>query len=150
MAARRVTVFACLALLPAQSQVIADEPGEARAIVDRAIEAAGGRAALARYKKPFVRVAEGTAEGGKGDETFKIKITTQLPDKLRTDQTSNNGRTFQIVFNGKKGWNKSAGPMPPGARVGGNSSAKKCKRLGFVEHVTAIRTVAGHAVAPRR
>ncbi|HEV7224668.1 MAG TPA: hypothetical protein VGN42_18300 [Pirellulales bacterium] len=87
----------------------AEEPesAAARKIIDRAIEAAGGREALKRYEKPFYMKRQGKALGGTGWEDFTIKVTTWLPDKLRTDQESTrNGKKmpFGIRFNGEKGF----------------------------------------------
>lgn len=122
MTARQTAVLRCLAVLCSCSHALADEQVEARAIVERAIEAAGGRAALARYKKPFLRVSEGTLPGRNGPTAFEIKVTVLLPEKLRTDQSNADGVKFSIVFDGKQGWTNSSGaparPLPgPGGRV---------------------------------
>lgn len=121
MASRHVALMACFALLSIHHPASADEQADARAIVERAIEAAGGRAVLARYKKPLLRVSEGTLPGRQGLPTaFEIKVITLLPDKIRTDQKMANGGTFAIVFDGNKGWTNqtgtAAGPVL-GARV---------------------------------
>lgn len=116
MAARHVAFLAGLAFMPISGYAHADDPSP-RAIVERAIEAAGGRDALARYKRPFLRVAEGTLPGRNGPTAFEIKVTASLPDKLRTDQTIPNGGKFSIVFNGDHGWRQSSGPATPGGRT---------------------------------
>jgi hypothetical protein len=118
MTARWAVLVSCCAVALAGGRAAADERAEARAIIDQAIEFAGGREALARYERPFVCLREGTATGGNGPEAFKMKVLTHLPDKLRTDQTSSGGRKFNLVFNGEKGWNKSSG-LPPGVRTFG-------------------------------
>lgn len=117
MRVRHVVPLVCFAALLLPGVAMADEQVEARAIIDQAIDFAGGREALARYNKPFVRSAEGNAAGGQ--EPFTIKITTLLPDKQRTHQTSKKSRTFDLAFNGEKGWTKSSGgPVPgPGVKV---------------------------------
>jgi hypothetical protein len=120
MATRRVAIFAFLALLPARSLVMADEQGDARAIVERAVEAAGGRAALSRYKKPLLRVSEGMLPGRQGLPTaFEIKEITLLPDKIRTDQRMASEDKYSTVFDGDKGWRTSTGLStgPSGERV---------------------------------
>jgi hypothetical protein len=83
------------------------ESEAARKIIDRAIEAAGGREALKRYEKPFYMVRKGKALGGTGWGEFTIKVTTWLPEKDSIDQESTfNGKTKSLGsrFNGEKGW----------------------------------------------
>ena len=108
MIARWVAVLSSCAFGLASGRATADEPSDARAIVNQAIEFAGGREALARYRKPFVCQQDGTAIGGKGPEAFQRKVTTHFPDKWRSDQTGNAAMT--IVINGDKGWSKSRAP----------------------------------------
>lgn len=82
------------------------ESAAARKIIDRAIEAAGGREALKRYEKPFQLERKGKSFVG-GDVDFTLTSTTWLPDKIRTDQESiRNGQktSFGIRFNGEKGF----------------------------------------------
>ena len=107
---RRVACLVCLVLFQISHRAKADERLVARAIIDRAIEFAGGRDALASYEKPFVRSAKATAIGGRGPEESDMKITTLFPDKSRSHQTHKNGGILEIVFNGDKGWNKSTVP----------------------------------------
>lgn len=79
----------------------------ARKIIDRAIEAAGGREALKRYEKPFYMVCKGKALGGTGWDEFANEVTTWLPEKDSRDQEStSNGkkRVSGSRFNGEKGW----------------------------------------------
>ena len=91
----------------------------ARKIIDRAIEAAGGREALKRYEKPFYMVRKGKALGGMGWEDFTIKVTTWLPEKVSVDQESTvNGkkRVSGSRFNGEKGFH-----LPAMKEMDGNS-----------------------------
>lgn len=110
MMARISAPLACLGLIMlSRAPAMADEQAEARAIIDKAIEFAGGRDALARYSKPFVCMQEGTAMGGNGASAFKRKVTTHFPDKWRSDQTGDAG-AMAFALNGEKGWNKTRGP----------------------------------------
>ena len=82
------------------------ESAAARKIIDRAIEAAGGREALKRYEKPFRLERKGKSFVG-GDIDFTLRFTTWLPDKLRTKEELNrNGQktSLGVRFNGEKGF----------------------------------------------
>ena len=108
MNARCVAVWfvAATAWLVAGAAAEEAESAAARKIIDRAIEAAGGREALKRYEKPFQLERKGKSFVG-GDVDFTLTSTTWLPDKLRTDQESiRNGQKtpFGIRFNGEKGF----------------------------------------------
>lgn len=83
------------------------ESAAARKIIDRAIEAAGGREALKLYEKPFYMVRKGKALGGTRWGEFTTKVTTWLPEKDSINQESTfNGKTKSLGsrFNGEKGW----------------------------------------------
>ena len=134
MAIRRVVLsFVWLVTASIGAPANADEPPSARAIIDKAIAFAGGREALARYKKPFVRQSEGTVIDGGGSRAIKVKLTTWFPDKTRTDQTGERG-TFLLVFNGDQGWHKSTMTVkpPPGIRTLGppNTGTQEMKEVG--------------------
>jgi len=82
------------------------ESAAARKIIDRAIEAAGGREALKRYEKPFQLERKGKSFVG-GDIDFTLRSTTWLPDKLRTEEELNrNGQktSLGVRINGEKGF----------------------------------------------
>ena len=105
------------------------ESAAARKIIDRAIEAAGGREALKRYEKPFYVVRKGKALGGTGWVDFTIKVTTWLPEKASSDQQSIiNGKKRESGsrFNGEKGW--QIGSSLPGQTTEINAEAVKLKR----------------------
>jgi hypothetical protein len=107
MNARCVAVWfvAATAWLVAGAAAEEAESAAARKIIDRAIEAAGGREALKRYEKPFQLERKGKSFVG-GDVDFTLISTTWLPDKIRTDQESiRNGQktSFGVRFNGEKG-----------------------------------------------
>src|SRR6185437_8960055 len=105
------------------------ESATARKIIDRAIEAAGGREALKRYEKPFYVVRKGKALGGAGWVDFTIKVTTWLPEKASSDQQSTvNGKKKSLGsrFNGEKGW--QMGYSSSGQTTEINAEAVKLKR----------------------
>ncbi|HXT58491.1 MAG TPA: hypothetical protein VN699_07645 [Pirellulales bacterium] len=115
----------------------AEEPesAAARKIIDRAIEAAGGREALKRYEKPFYMKRQGKALGGTGWEDFTIKVTTWLPDKLRTDQelTRHGKKTpFGIRFNGEKGFHV------PGTREMDASALRNMRELLYSQWLATL------------
>jgi hypothetical protein len=107
---RRVVWLVCLALFQVFHPAHADERIDARAIIDRAIEFAGGRDALGRYEKPFVRSATATAMGKMGPEESEMTITTLFPNKYRTHQIPQRGGISETVFNGENGWGESVIP----------------------------------------
>jgi len=111
------------------------EPAAARKIIDRAIEAAGGREVLKRYEKPFYMKRQGKALGGTGWEDFTIKVTTWLPDKLRTDQelTRHGKKTpFGIRFNGEKGFHV------PGTREMDASALRNMRELLYSQWLATL------------
>lgn len=92
-----VLVFA-LALIP----VRAAEPTDARAIIDKAIQASGGAAKLAKFNSQTWD-EKGVYYGmGKG-LPYTGKYAVQWPDKFRMDITG----VFTMVVAGDKGWMKS-------------------------------------------
>jgi hypothetical protein len=107
---RRVAWLVSFALYQLSHPANADDRVDARAIIDRVIDFAGGRDALARYEKPFVRFVKATAVGGRGPEESEMTITTLFPDKYRTHQTTKKGGILELIFNGGKGWNKGTAP----------------------------------------
>lgn len=90
----------------------ADEQAQGRAIIDKAIEFFGGREALARYKKPFVRHSEATVIRRDGATVVKSKQTILFPNKARDEQTTDRGTTL-VVFNGDKGKGWSTRSLNP-------------------------------------
>lgn len=108
MTSRWISLLSCCAFVLTSGGATADEQSDARAIVNKAIEFAGGREVLARYEKPFVCLQNGTALGGNAPQAFQRKVTTFFPDRWRSDQTGNAAMTF--VVSGEKGWTKSRGP----------------------------------------
>jgi hypothetical protein len=108
MNARWCVLTVVVAVISGAPVAVADEPDSAaaRKIIDRAIEAAGGREALKRYEKPFQLERKGKSFVG-GDIDFALRSTTWLPDKLRTEEELNrNGQKISlgVRFNGEKGF----------------------------------------------
>jgi hypothetical protein len=99
-------VLAGLALGPAAGR--ADEAGGARAVVDKAIQAAGGADVLKKYPAMTAK-AKGTFYGlGDGIE-FTAELFMQYPDKRRREIDAGGMKIVDVV-NGGKGW-ASAGEM---------------------------------------
>jgi hypothetical protein len=80
-----------------------DDPAEARALVARAIRAAGGEATLARYKARTWN-EKATYYGAGGSEQYEATYAAAWPDKLRVEIDS-----FTMVLNGEKAWVKVNG-----------------------------------------
>jgi hypothetical protein len=102
-ATRTVIVTSCLALLLAANAWAED----ARAVLERAIQAHGGEDRIARTKTGRLKA---TVEGKfRGDGVFKAtwEETFDLPGRYRrVIEGSENGRTFhrEFIVNGAEGW----------------------------------------------
>jgi hypothetical protein len=88
------------------------EDAEARAIIDKAIEAHGGADKLSRFKAVSARwVGKHKVENVFYWDAVRV-VTYEMPDKIRLDFEVENpkGGTFAFsrVVNGKKGWQGSA------------------------------------------
>jgi hypothetical protein len=84
----------------------ADEPADARAVIDRAVEAAGGSAKLAGLKA-YTQKAKGTFHGPGGPVAFTGTWTVNWPDQVRAELDSESGgMKFHVVqvIAGDKGW----------------------------------------------
>jgi hypothetical protein len=113
--------IACTLFFVLTVHASAQQSAEARAIIDKAIEAAGGREALARYERPFYVEQRGqffipNRDTPTAEEVFKI--TRWLPDKERLErQTTSFGKanTSVLAFNGKevKSATVKSGPATP-------------------------------------
>jgi hypothetical protein len=84
----------------------ADEPAEARAIIDKAVQAAGGAAKLAAAEA-YTQKAKGTFHGPAGAVAFTGEWVVDLPDRVREAVDSESGglkfRTVKVLA-GDKGW----------------------------------------------
>jgi hypothetical protein len=97
-----VLLFAIL-VVGARSGARADDPGDARDIVAKAIRAVGGEEQLARYKARTWK-EKATYHGTDGDEQYEASYTALWPDKLKVEIGD-----FTLVVNGDKGWVKIKG-----------------------------------------
>lgn len=71
-------------------------------VIDKAIEAAGGREALAKYEKPFVMELKIRYFTPRGVTESKGKKTRWFPDCFRDEGDGSRGK-FSMLFNGKSG-----------------------------------------------
>jgi len=97
-------LMASLAALPGYAERAQPAPGtkEAMAVVDRLIEAMGGRKALEAIKDTTI---SGTAEIVEYGLTVPITIYQKEPDKIRMDITiAEANMTIVQAFDGRKGW----------------------------------------------
>jgi hypothetical protein len=93
----------CL-LVPLTTRATAEDQADAKAIVERAIKAAGGEKNLARFKAHTWN-EKGTYYGqGKG-QPFTGKYAVQWPGQFRMEIEG----VFTLVVDGDKGWLKSGG-----------------------------------------
>lgn len=99
---RSKALLICTLLLSPASIVHAAEEDEARTVIDKAIEAAGGREALAKYEKPFVMEMKIKVFTPRGITESKGKKTRWFPDCFR-DEGDGSTRKFSMLFNGKSG-----------------------------------------------
>jgi hypothetical protein len=111
--------FVLCGLLLSPSVAFAQD--EARAIVEKAIQAQGGPAKVAKLRTMRIRV-EGTTSGGPSElrEGFIMEETWQMPTRYKTEvtyQVMGEKRTQLFVIDGDKGWLQADGlllDMPKG------------------------------------
>ena len=99
-----VILLAALAPRPCASQqaAAAASSKDALAVLEKMIEATGGRKALASVKDTTISAEAEILQYG---ITAPVTIYQKEPDKLRTDVTiAEAGRTFTQAFDGKQGW----------------------------------------------
>jgi hypothetical protein len=95
-------------LLAATAPVRADDAADARAVIDKAVKAQGGREALAKFPATTVKF-KGTFHGmGDGIPTTGEIITQGIDQQKITIEVEAGGQKFQIVIvrDGNKGWTK--------------------------------------------
>src|SRR5262245_35230189 len=83
-----------------------DEAARARAVIDKAVQAAGGEAKLARAKS-FTQKVAGKFNGPAGTTAFTGEWAVNLPDQVRqTADSETDGMKFHAVkvIAGDKGW----------------------------------------------
>jgi hypothetical protein len=106
---RLLTTLAVLSLaLACRGAARADDEADAKALLDRAIKAAGGREALAKYPAFRMKV-KGTLHLSDGDHAFTGEWYYQGTDQARTVivSESNGVKSREVrVVNGDKGWTK--------------------------------------------
>jgi hypothetical protein len=102
-------VLVALAGLTLAGPVRADQK-EAILLIDRAIRAHGGEAAL-RKTLVCIRTEEGVKQqAGGGEVRFTNEFIRQLPDRVRLQfETSDKKLQMIAVLNGDKGWIRSGG-----------------------------------------
>src|ERR1700730_4074181 len=105
------TLFGSLAICLMLADVIparADDRGEANAVLDKAIRAAGGEANLARFQG-FIMKGKGTYHEADRDIQVTFEFFFQGPDQYRsiTETKFDRGKSRVVqVVNGDKGWTK--------------------------------------------
>lgn len=87
--------FTLMSLLSAR----ADDAADARALVDKALKAAGGKDKLAKYKAQTWN-EKGTYHGMDKPQPYTGKYALQWPDKFRMEIKD----VFTLVLDGDKGW----------------------------------------------
>lgn len=88
-----------IVLLVVPLAVKADDAKDAREIVDKAIKALGGEAAIAKFDT-MVWTSRGVFHGPNGDNQYSATYTVQWPDKLRFEIEGQ----FTLVVNGNQSW----------------------------------------------
>jgi outer membrane lipoprotein-sorting protein len=97
-------------LLVAPTAVRADDPAEARKIIDKAIKAVGGEEKLAKFKAQRSRI-KGKFSAMGADIDYTGEIAVQLPDRMRISlemDVMGQKIAFLQIFNGNKVYVKVA------------------------------------------
>jgi hypothetical protein len=98
-----------LCLVLAAGRAPAADPDQAKAILDRAMQAAGGEANLAKFQAATGR-AKGTLHKKEGDVPYTTEAATQGADRARlVTEFRKDGKPLKvvIVIDGDKGWVKT-------------------------------------------
>jgi hypothetical protein len=92
-------------VLAAAGAAFADEPADARAVIDKAVQAVGGEAKLAKAKT-YSQKAAGKFFGASGAVPFTGEWVVSLPEQVReTVDTEADGMKYRAVkVIGDKGW----------------------------------------------
>src|SRR5262245_31689473 len=86
----------------------ADDPSAARAIVQKAIRAAGGEARLSKYPAGVYK-SKGVLYGmGAGDHSYTQETAVHFPERCRMVVTSDILKRT-IVLDGDRGWSREDG-----------------------------------------
>jgi hypothetical protein len=81
-----------------------DDSAEARVLIGKAVEAAGGREALERYEKPFTTQLKVKSHTVRGVLENTGKKTRWFPDRFRDESPGPMGQgNYGMVFNGESG-----------------------------------------------
>jgi hypothetical protein len=84
----------------------ADDQADARVIVDEAMKAQGGEAALSKFTGAYFKV-KGTNFEGENKTPTAFEWFLEERDKMRAVMLDENGKTAEVeVVNGKEGWSK--------------------------------------------
>lgn len=101
---RRQASLACAFLFLLIPSVRAEDAADARAVIDKAIEAAGGRAALAKYEKPFVMEIKTKSSTPRAVAENTARETRWFPDRFRDESPGRMGQgNYVMLFNGTSG-----------------------------------------------
>ncbi|MFL5330877.1 MAG: hypothetical protein ACJ8C4_18425 [Gemmataceae bacterium] len=93
-----------LAFIMQLSAARADNSADARAVVDKAIEAAGGTEKLAKFNTTTFK-QKGTYYAQGRSIPFTAKYAVQWPDRFRMEAEG----AFTLVLDGDKGWTETQG-----------------------------------------
>ena len=97
-------LVAGILVLGGASVIRSGEEGDGRALVDKAIKAAGGADKLAKHQSGTFK-GKGTYYGMGDGLPFTAKYSMQLPNKFKMEIEG----VFTLVMNGDKGWISSSG-----------------------------------------
>jgi hypothetical protein len=102
----RYAFLTCGFVLAASVTARADDGATARALVDKAVQAQGGEAQLAKWPAATAKV-KGTFHGLGAAVAFTGEVAVQGPDRQKIDiEAEADGQKFRLVhvLNGDKGW----------------------------------------------
>jgi hypothetical protein len=109
---RILTAVAIVSVLPLAQVDAGEKTAAARAILDRAIEAHGGKDVLSRYKGLIIK-SRGRFFGRQQPIDYTATSSFQAPDRLRIEGVGRSGNTVITVtrvVNGNQGWRLATDP----------------------------------------
>ncbi len=138
---RRIVLSALVVGLLSAGLLRAADNADPMAVIDKAIQATGGTAKLAKYHGNLVKM-KGQFHGMGTPIDFTGEMTTQTPNKMRFAldmEVMGSKFTFLQIFNGKEGWISLNGTVTEMDKDAAEE-ARESLHSGSVEHLLPLKS----------